>query len=344
MMAGLFYPCALLGSFNYNLHNVGVVTDLRNQDFILAEMVMPVVNEKEIVSNLKNEVVDVQAIGVSATLIRIPAFFEDKSELVYLQGLDNVVMNMTDWTLNGRIPTETELEEESPVALVTVAFMQKYNLKLGDTISVYGKDLQIIGSVMNGDLKGNVLIPYKVLKKVSINNDVQYQLFVFGSQLEKNDVKNAIEKYYPASQIIDVRNSKEIANDVKSGFITVMGIDAVHSLITLMLSIASTVIIVSGRLINSRKNIAIKLAHGASIKSIIADGIIETFIFSVVSLAIDLILIYLLRGVLSNVVTVMFSWYLILYCLMFAGVFSLAVGLISGIITTHFDVSDMLRV
>jgi len=321
-----------------------ISTSLKNQDFILAEAIMQAADEEEIASNLKNEVTNIQKTGVSAILIRIPAAIGNTTDLINLQGLDNSIVNMTDWLMQGRPPTETELEEGAPVALATVGFMQKYSLKPGDTISAYGKDLQIIGSVINGNLIGTVFVPYKLLKEVSINNSVQYQLFIFGSKLEKDNIKNAIIKYYPDADIVDMRNSGEITSSNKSGFMMVMGISGVHSIITLVLSIASTAIIVSGRLINDRKNMAIKLAHGSSVRNIIADSIFETFIFSVTAIIMDLILMYLIRGVLSNIITVLFSWHLVLYCLILAGVFSLMVGLISGIIATYFNVSDMLRV
>lgn len=344
MMAGLFYSCALLGSVNYNLHNMKIATSLKNQDFILAEALMTVVNEEQIVSNLKNEVTNIQETGVSAVLIRIPTAISNMTDLINLQGIDNSIINMTNWKIHGRLPTETEVKEGSPVALVTVGFMQKYSLKLGDTITAYGKKLQIIGTVINGNLLGNVFIPYKLLEKVSVNNGVQYQLFISGSQLEKDNIKNAIIKHYPDADIVNIRNSKEIIGSAKSGFMMVMGISAVHSIITLVLSIVSTVIIVSGRLINGRKNIAIKLAHGSNVKNIVADSIFETFIFSVIALIIDLILIYSIRGILSNIIIVMFSWHLVLYCFILAGFFSLTVGLISGLVATHFIISDMLRV
>lgn len=344
MMTGLFYSCALLGSVNYNFHNMKIAASLKDQDFILAEALMTVEDEGKIVSNLKNEAANIQKIGVSAALIRIPAAIGSATDLINLQGIDNSIINMTDWKIHGSLPTEIELKEGSPVALVTVSFMQKYSLKLGDTITAYGKDLQIIGTVINGNLIGNVFIPYKLLKEVSINNSVQYQLFIFGSQLEKDNIKNAIIKYYPDADIVSMRNSKEITSSAKSGFMMVMGISAVHNIITLVLSIVATVIIVSGRLINDRKNMAIKLAHGSSVKNIVADSIFETFIFSVAALILDLILMYLIRDVLSNIIIVMFSWHLILYCLILAGIFSLVVGLISGIAAAHFSVSDMLRV
>ena len=344
MMTGLFYSCALLGSVNYNFHNMKIATSLKNQDFILAEALMQTADEEEIVTNLKSEAANIQKIGVSAAFIRIPAAIGNTNDLINLQGLDNSVVNMTDWLMQGRLPTEIEMKEGASVALATVGFMQKYSLKSGDTISVYGKNLQLVGSVINGNLIGTVFVPYKILKEVSINNDMQYQLFIFGNQLEKDDIKNAIIKYYPEAEIVSMRNSSEVTSANKSGLMMVMGISGLHSIITLVLSIASTAIIVSGRLINDRKNMAIKLAHGSSVKNIITDSIFETFIFSVISIILDLILMYLIRGVLSNIITVLFSWHLILYCLILAGVFSLMVGLISGIIATYFNVSEMLRV
>lgn len=344
MMAGLFYSCALLGSLNYNLHNMKIATSLKDQDFILAEALMTVENEEQIASNLKNEVRNIQETGISAVLIRIPAAISNVTNLINLQGIDKSIIKMTNWKIHGRLPTETELKEGATVGLVTVSFMQRYSLKLGDIITAYGKDIQIIGTVVNGNLIGDVFIPYKLLKEVSINNSVQYQLFIFGNQLEKNNIENAIIKYYPDAELVSMRNTKEITDSAKSGFMMVMGISSLHSIITLILSIISTVIIVSGRLVNGRKNIAIKLAHGSSIKNIVTDSIFETFIFSVIALALDLILIYLIRGILSNIIIVMFSWHLVFYCLILVGLFSLMVGLISGIVATHFSVSDMLRV
>lgn len=344
IVTGLFYPCCLIGSFNYNLSNMELSQKLAQQDFITAEIMMPFVSEDKIQSAFQIETADMPQVGVSAAIIRVPVFLKGKSAFVYVQGVDNSILNRSDRLVSGRMPTKTEFEENAPVAVLSADIMQSTNTAVGDNVTVNGQSFKIIGSVLRGGLIGTVFVPYALVEEVALNNNLQYQLLFKSNENDAAQINRQIREKYPAAQILSIRSAEEIGIEQQSALVSVGTISALQSVFTLLLSVFATTLIACGKLVSERRTIAIKLANGATRKDTIIDCIFEIFIFSVIAGVIDLLIMYIFKSELSNIVTVLFSWRLALLCLATMAAFSILVGFISGLIATRFNVAKILKV
>lgn len=344
MVAGLFYPCFLIGAFNCHWSKVELCTKIDDQNFILAEIVTPFENEQKMRSTFENDIARMSNIGISALLIRTIAMFEKENVFAYVQGVDFTVLNNTDRLVSGRLPTKTEIQQNAPVAIVAIDLMQKARAKIGDSFTVNGKRFEIIGSILRSEIIGTVLIPYAGIEEVSQGAQLQYQVFLWGDGLTPSNVKAAIEKTYSSANITTTRTAKEfIDNEVAtSNRATIIRLS--RGLSTLLLSIFATMLVACGKLMSERKTIAIKLASGACRRDIIIDCIFEMLAFSITAVGIDLVIMYFSLGALSYIETLLFSWRLVALSLAMVSVFSLIIGLISGLAATKFNVAKLLQV
>lgn len=343
MMIGLFYPCCLLASFNLNLSNREVILEKQKEDFVLAEIMMPFQREEEIRSAFQSQSFNQQKINISVSLLRIPAFLKSGSSFASLQGMDRSGFELKNQLLSGRLPTPKELEENRPVTLITMDFMQRTGSKIGDFIQVNGKNFEVIGSIIRGNLLGQLLVPYGSIEELSFQNNLQYQLVFEKMKMEPEQIRQVIEKNYPAATILSVKSKQELFVDQNFAFQNMISVSLSQSIFTLFLSIFATTLIACVRLKNAKRTLAIKLVNGACRKDIVIDCILETFFFSFFAMVIDLIFLYFLQNTFSSILFLFFSPRLLFLCFFTVTFFSIVVGLVSGLVVARTNVFKLLQ-
>ena len=344
MIVGLFYPCCILGAMNWNNQHYELSRTMAEQPFLYFDTLMPGMESEKIRNTIYDLPFTCDKIGVSATALRVPVTLNGKQFLGNLQGLEASILEVAARLVKGRLPTQQEYDQGASVALLTLSEYQRRNAHIGDTLEVNGKKLIIIGSVITSGPFGSILIPMTLMDTITQGIILQYQVYLWGcGEIDLQQAAVFLSSAFSGADQITVKSSEQLAAEDKRGFTTIQGMNIVQGLLTLAISLFSVVLILSGRVLQMRQVFAVKMSAGATRWQIVGDCCIESPLFALVALAVDLVLIYFFQNVVANICFVFFSIQLIATSLILSGVSAILVGAISGLIATHVSIAWMLN-
>ena len=345
IIIALLFQFSIIGSIHYNNHRFELLKSIEKQDTIYIDFTMISKSEKEIKDGIYSNLPEVKEFAITALANRIPAYLKEEHSLIYLQGVDEPILHMSDFLIKGRLPTEDEFSKGDFVALMSLDSLQEKNMKIGDTIYLRGKELKIIGSFIKAGIIGNVVIPYKAMEEISKSTQLQYQIY-FWTDLPNNSefIKNKFNMIFPEADNFMIREMGKDVYQSEEGHKAARDYAALQGALMFFLSILSIVLIAIGRLFQMKHVFGIKMTAGSTRTQIIVDCCIERFFFGLIALIINLILVYFFQNFIGNILNVLFSLKLIVHSFILVFIMSLIIGSISGIIATRSSVSELLKV
>ncbi|MDO4720517.1 MAG: ABC transporter permease [Peptostreptococcaceae bacterium] len=345
MTISFLFPLIALSSVSY--HRQSIKNEIRPSEdppqFVLQANLLSL-QESRLREEIASLLPETGEIGVSAMLIRTMDLYRGNYETAHFQGMNPDLLRKVRPLAAGRYPSAEELRTNAPVALISYRDFIRLQMRLGDSISILGKELTVIGVVFEDKRSLSLFVPYALMQEMTDHLELSYRMYLW---LENPSSTSDLQHRLQSSPLFE----KELILTSYSDYLQKRyeGLDQVNTklglqaLLTLSLSAFSVLFIATGRLHQMKHFFGIKCLCGSSFSDLLLDSWIETFVFSFAAACIDLLLLSLLRPYLIDLFPIFFSPLYFLSAFLMVLAFSFAVGMISCHLTASRPIVELMK-
>ena len=289
LAAGLLLPILCIGNINVFINSIPTIK-INNADSSLILYGKGTIScIEEVVSYLKNKIPEILEIEIVARKSAIISWNGDGTKNIVYYASEKLLTFEKFRLLSGNMDI---FQNDRNLCLVESAFINRYgNLKVGNSVLIAGKSYTIAGIFSSFNYYGRIIVPYSEKDKSGFQLSTIYLDISGVDNYEYIINQGTVGSGFTVTKILDGESAYR--STLQSGIKTSLFIMLI-GLMSLGLAVINITLVLTGKLMQIKRVIGIRVALGATKASIIANVVIENFFFYLLAFSIDIIAVQIL--------------------------------------------------
>lgn len=301
MMVGFFHPLMAINDVNDLISDKKLSAYPNVSQLSVIDVYMNYAEEKELavtINRCKEDGVLSEA-GYYAIARQI-VYSESDSYSMYVNGIMPEYLTMSGYELMaGEMFSQTDYEQEELVCLLSHGgILEQKGTQVGDSVHILGQSFKVKGIIRAPKIHGSILIPYTTAKMVLSGGQIQYQALVYSDS--KLSPKILSSKIFPDSSLISAQTGEEHEQIYSESVRDINGRRMMRAVIVIIFTIFSLIMLLTGKTIQEKYGIAVRLAMGADKGLVRLQAVLENLIIMSAAFLLDILMYGRVAGMLNG--------------------------------------------
>lgn len=274
LAAGLLLPMLCIGNINIFISSIPTMK-INNADSSLILYGQGTISAREeVVTYLKNKILGIREIAIVTSESAVISWEGQGTKSTVFYASENLLTFEKFKLLSGSVDI---FESDRNLCMIESAFINRYgDLKVGNSISIDGKTYTIAGIFSSFNYYGRIIVPYSENHKSSLKLSTIYLNISDIDNYEYDISQDTASAGFTIKKVLDGESAyqRTIQSGIKTSlFIMLIG------LMSLGLAVINISLVLTGKLMQIKRVIGIRIALGATKASILANVVIENIFF-----------------------------------------------------------------